>query len=272
MKQGTKKVALITGVSRNIGRAICSKFAANGFRIIGTYRSLLDNKDEMEAFKMEFPDSEVYKVDFCNQAEVSEFINTIKERTIRFDVLVNNAGIINSSGGSIQNEFLNFDLSSFSDVINCNFITAARLSIELKDNITEGGNIIFVASGACLHGSYASISYNASKAALVNLMESLSNNYYRYKRVRVNAVSPGWVNCNGDTMGTDAESKFMKKVASVTPLGRNGSPEEVANIVYYLASDEASFITGSNVIIDGGYKNHNIHYLEEAHYYTFNIQ
>ena len=264
-----KKVALITGASGNIGRAICSKFSRNGFRIIGTYLNSLDKKTEIEAFKKTYPDSEVFKVDFCNTDEVSNFISFLKNNDYRIDVFVNNAAIINTLDGVLRNEFLNFDLSSFCDVINCNFVAATRLSIELKDNINEGGNIVFVSSGGGLNGSYASISYNSSKAALNNLMESLSNNYYRFKKVRVNAVSPGWVSSKENTMGTEEDCQFMKKVADITPMGRNALPEEIANIVFFLSSNEASFINGSNVIVDGGYKNHNINYLEEAGYISW---
>jgi len=266
-----EKVALITGVSRNIGRAICSKFAKNGYRIIGTYRNSLDNVEELQRFKKEFPNSELFKVDFCDQEDVSNFISQIKQRNYKIDVLVNNAGLFNLFQGRVRNEFLDFDLQSFVDVMNCNFLTTARLSIELKDCINEGGNIVIIASGACLQGAYASISYNASKAALINLTESLSDNYYRYKRVRVNAVSPGWVDSEGESMGTDKESSFMGRVAAVTPMGRNGLPEEVANMVFFLTSNEASFTTGSNMFVDGGYKNHNVNYLEEAGYAEITI-
>lgn len=266
-----EKIALITGVSRNIGRAICKKFAQNGYRILGTYRSFLDDKEEMQRFKEEFPNSEVFKVDFCDQDDVSAFITLTKQKGYKFDVLINNAGLFNTFEGGVRNEFYNFDLASFVDVMNCNFLTTARLSIELKENINEGGSIIIIASGACLQGAYASISYNASKAALINLMESLSDNYYRYKRVRVNAVSPGWIDSERESMGADKESSFMGRVASVTPMERNGLPEEVANMVYFLSTSESSFTTGSNIFVDGGYKNHNVNYLEEAGYATFSI-
>lgn len=267
-----EKIALITGVSRNIGRAICAKFAKNGYKIIGTYRTSLDRAEELKKFKKEFPNSEVYKVDFCNQNDVTEFIKLIKKKNYKIDVLVNNAGLFNIFEGGVRNEFFNFDLASFTDVMNCNFLTTARLSIELKENMTEGGNIVIISSGACLQGAYASISYNASKAALINLMESLSDNYYRYKKVRVNAVSPGWIDSEGESMGADKESSFMGRVAAVTPMGRNGLPEEVANMVFFLTSNEASFTTGSNMFVDGGYKNHNVNYLEEAGYADITIK
>jgi 3-oxoacyl-[acyl-carrier protein] reductase len=264
------KTALITGVSKNIGRAICKQFVENDYKVYGTYKNHLDDKSEMAKFVKDFPTVELFKVDFCDQADVTNFIAKMKEHT--FDVIVNNAGMFNMYEGDVRNEFLNFDLAAFQNVINCNLITTTRLSIELKDNINEDGNIIIIASGACLQGAYASISYNASKAALINLMESLSDNYYRYRKVRVNAVSPGWINSEGSTMGADKNSTFMGRVGAVTPMQRNGTPEEVARMVYFLTTNEASFTTGANIPVDGGYKNHNINYLEEAGYATFSIQ
>jgi 3-oxoacyl-[acyl-carrier protein] reductase len=264
------KTALITGVSRNIGRAICKQFVDKGYKIYGTYKSHLDDKSAMAEFVKEFPTVELFKVDFCNQVDVTNFI--AKMINNRFDVIVNNAGMFNMHEGGVRNEFINFDLTAFQNVINCNLITTARLSIELKDNMNEGGNIVIIASGACLQGAYASISYNASKAALINLMESLSDNYYRYKKIRVNAVSPGWIDSEGSTMGTDKNSTFMGRVGAVTPMQRNGTPEEVAKMVYFLTTSEASFTTGSNIPVDGGYKNHNVNYLEEAGYASFSIQ
>jgi len=265
-----KKTALITGVSKNIGRAICKKFVDEGYRVLGTYKSHLDDKKEMAQFVKEFPTVELFKVDFCNQGEITAFIAKLKK--IEIDVLVNNAGMFNLFGDGVRNEFYNFDLAAFANVIDCNFIATARLSIELKDNMAEGGSIIIISSGASINGAYASISYNASKAALINLMESLAMNYYRHKKVRVNAVSPGWVDSEGGSMGADAESTFMGRVKAVTPMGRNGTPTEIAKVVYYLTTDDASFITGTNVAVDGGYKIHNVNYLEEAGYANFTLE
>ena len=264
------KTALITGVSKNIGRSICKEFVEKGYKVYGTYNTHLDDPTEMEKFVNEFPSVKLFKVNFCDQTGVTEFIKKMKK--YKFDALINNAGMFNLYEGSVRNEFLNFDLTAFQNVIDCNFITTARLSIELKDNMKEGGNIIIISSGASLQGAYASISYNASKAALINLMESLSGNYYRYKKVRVNAVSPGWIDSEGTSMGADKTSTFMGRVAAVTPMQRNGSPEEVAKMVYFLTTKEASFTTGSNIPVDGGYKNHNINYLEEAGYANFSIE
>lgn len=170
----------------------------------------------------------------------------------------------------VRNDFLNYDPKQFADVINCNLLATERLSIELKDNMNEGGSII-IASGASQHGAYATISYNDSKAALINLAESLAANYYRYKKVRVNVVSPGWIDSEGGSMNADETSKFMGRVAAVTLMQRNGKPKEVAKMVYFLTSEDSSFTTGSHILVDGGYHIQNVNYMEEAGYADFSI-
>lgn len=258
-----KKVALITGVSKNIGKSICRKFVDSGFQVIGTYKSMLDDVDEMAKFKNEFPAVVLHKVDLCKQGDVTNFIHKMKKYT--FDVVVNNAGMFNMlEDGSVRNEFFQFDLNAFEELINCDLISIARICIELKDCMRENGNIVNISSGAASNGAFASISYNAAKAALVNLTQSLSNNYYSFKRVRVNCVSPGWVSGDGGSMNTNENNPFMRNVARVTPMGRNGNTWEVADVVYYLTTDKASFITGADIPVDGGYSHFDVIYYEEA--------
>ena len=109
----------------------------------------------------------------------------------------------------------------------------------------QNGSIVNIASTDGLTGSYSSMSYSASKAALINLTKSLAINYGKYQ-VRVNSISPGWINT-----GMSTESSY--EATKLAPLGRNGKPQEIADLVSYLISPKASFITGSNIVIDGGY-------------------
>ena len=258
-----KQTILITGVSKNIGKSICKKYADNGYHIIGTYKSFLDNPDTLKKFKLEFPDIILHKVDLCNPNDVTRFIDEMKQ--YKFDVIVNNAGMFNMMPDeSVRNEFYNFDLQEFIDVVNCNFISVARICLELKDCINENGNIVIISSGAGSNGAFASISYNATKAALINLTQSLSNSFHYFKKVRVNCVSPGWISDEGGAMNTNDNSPLMKNVARVTPMGRNGKTNEVADAVFYLTSADASFITGANIVVDGGYSHFDVIYYEEA--------
>jgi NAD(P)-dependent dehydrogenase (short-subunit alcohol dehydrogenase family) len=121
------------------------------------------------------------------------------------------------------------------------------LSLGLKDELTTSGSIINITSTDGNTGSFASMSYAASKAALSNLTKSLANNLGA-SGIRVNAVAPGWINTG---MATEASYEAV----TLAPLGRNGKPEEVAELVYFLSSKKASFINGAIIPIDGGYTN-----------------
>jgi len=257
------KTALVTGVSKNIGRSICEKFVAGGYHVLGTYRDSLDNSDERSLFVEQFPQVELFKVDLCDQSSVTRFLETLKGR--RLDVIVNNAGMFNMMpDGRVRNEFYEFDLQAFIDLFHCDLISIARMCIELRDSMNEHGSIVNISSGAAASGAFASISYNAAKAAVTNLTQSLANSYYYHRKVRVNSVSPGWILGQGGTMNTNEEDPLMRNVARVTPMGRNGYTTEVADVVYYLCSDQASFVTGADIAVDGGYSQFDVIYYEEA--------
>jgi 3-oxoacyl-[acyl-carrier protein] reductase len=115
-----------------------------------------------------------------------------------------------------------------------------------------------------MRASYATLSYSSSKAALINLSLSLSNSFPCYKNVRVNIVSPGWVNPDdADGMGMQ-ENAPGRKAALLTSMGRNAQTTEIADVVYFLTTKESSFINGANIVVDGGWLNHNTIYYEEA--------
>ncbi|MCH5320551.1 MAG: SDR family oxidoreductase [Eubacterium sp.] len=258
-----KKRVLITGVSKNIGKSICKRFVDEGYEVIGTYKSFFDEEENRKVFIKEFENVTLFKVDLTKHTDVSNFINKMKK--YRFDVIINNAGILNmTDDNTVLNEFIDFDIDAFVDLINCNLISVARICIELKECIKNNGNIIIISSESGSNGAFASISYNASKAALINLTRSLSNNFAYYNNIRVNCVSPGWVETQNGKMNTNSNNLFVQKIAKVTPMMRNAKPKEIADVVYYLTTEQASFITGANIIVDGGYSNFDVIYYEES--------
>lgn len=258
-----KKRVLITGVSKNIGKSICERFITEGYEVIGTYKSFFDDEKIRKKFINEFKNVKLFKVDLSSHTDVSIFINEMKK--YKFDVIINNAGMLNMANDStVLNEFTNFDIDAFVDLINCNFISVARICIELKECIKSKGNIVIISSESGSNGAFATISYNASKAALINLTRSLSNNFAYYNNIRVNCVSPGWVETQNGNMNTNSNDQFIQKISKVTPLMRNAKPKEIADVVYYLTTDQASFITGANIIVDGGYSNFDVIYYEES--------
>lgn len=230
------KSALVTGITKNIGRKITERLVKDGYFIHGTYRS--DDK-EAESLKSELKNVELYKVDFSERKQTLDLIEKLKD--IKFDVIVNNAGII---------EFEQFDkleIESWDKVIEVNLNAPFIISHGLRNNINEGGSIVNIASTDGLTGAFVSMSYSASKAALINLTKSMGNVFGK-KGIRVVAIAPGWV-------GSGMDSPAIAEAMANNPLGRNAKPEEIANAVSFVVSGEASFINGQTIIVDGGYTN-----------------
>lgn len=229
------KIALVTGFSRGIGEAIVRTLVKSDYTVYGISRkeTQYSNKLIKDLKPNLFP---IY-IDLGKKKQVEEMLKRLKD--VKFDAVVNNAGIF-----EIEN-FKKFDYKIWSTILNVNLNAALLTSVRLVNQIKEGGSIVNIASTDGMIGSFSSMSYSASKAALINLTKSLAINYGKYG-VRVNAVSPGWINTG---MSTDSSYQATQ----ITPLGRNGKPQEVADVVSYLISKRASFITGANVIVDGGY-------------------
>ena len=236
MKMKNKKVALVTGVSRGIGRAIAKKLASEGYFIHGTYNT---GKKEAEELKKEIKSIEIYQVDFKDRKQTQQLVKKLKK--IKFDALVNNAGVFQLE------DFDNYDFEIWDSTFEINLNAILVICLGLKNNIKKSGAIVNIASTDGMTGSFAGMAYSASKAALINLTKSLGNNFGP-KEIRVNAIAPGWVN-------TDMDTEVVGDAPDLTPLGRNARPEEIANVVSFLLSDKASFANGATFVIDGGYTN-----------------
>lgn len=255
-----EKLALITGVTRNIGKSICRKFLTEGYHVLGSYNTSVD---AAEALQEEFQDLTLFRVDFRDTEATTDFINKMK--SYQFDVIVNNAGTMNcTDDGDIVHEFREFSLSAFEDVMRCNFYAPLRICIELQDHMKVGGTIINIASTDGMLATYASLSYSASKAALINVGKSLGNNFYPKNQVRVITISPGWIMSDEDSgMGSD-ENSAGGKAGILSPLGRNGFTYEIAEEVFGFVSSKSMLANGNNYVFDGGFTNYDVIYWEEA--------
>lgn len=237
ISQGKNKIALVTGSSRGIGLAILEKFISEGYFVIGTYNT---GKKEAEKIENKYKEKvKYYKVNFSQKTQVRNFIKRVKKYEI--NVLVNNAGMFEIE------DFDNYDVNIWYRVQQVNLNSIVELSIGLKDNISTAGCITNISSTDAYTGSFASMSYAASKAGINSITKSLANNFGRIG-IRVNAIAPGWINTS---MATEASYEASK----LTPINRNGNPEEIANIAYFLSTKDASFVNGSIITVDGGYSN-----------------
>jgi NAD(P)-dependent dehydrogenase (short-subunit alcohol dehydrogenase family) len=154
--------------------------------------------------------------------------------------LVNNAGIY------IQEDVDSYDMNIWHNTFKVNLDAIVQLTFGLKNSFQSGGAIVNISSVDGLVGTYDGMAYSASKAGLINLTQSMALNFGSMN-VRANAISPGWIDTDMNE-GVDLEG-----TVKYTPLGRFGKPVEIASTVSFLISSDASFITGANIVVDGGY-------------------
>lgn len=241
-----EKVAIVTGASRGIGRAIALDLAANGAKVVVNYHSSAEAAQEVVA-KIEAGNGAAVAV----RADVSQFdeaqalIKAALDSYGQIDILVNNAGTTRDTILMMMNEaqwdeVLDTNLKS---VFNC-CKAALRPMLRRK----KGGRIINISSVVGLAGQGGQTNYAASKAGIIGLTKSLAKEVGP-RQITVNAVAPGFF----PTALTEVLSdEMVQKAIEFTPLGRLGELEEVAHLVTFLASDKAAYITGEVIRIDGG--------------------
>lgn len=234
------KVAIITGGASGIGLATAKKLLANGASVV-----IADWKDDLESLDLG-EKSLIVKTDVSNEADVKNCIAKAMEKFGQIDLLVANAGI----GGS-PSKAHEVPLEEWQKVISVNqtgiFLMNKYCITEMLKN--GGGAIVNTSSMYGLVGTPMSFTYSCTKGAINQLTRSEALTY-ALDNIRVNAVAPGYV----DTPILAGVPDDMKAgMASQLPIGRLGKDEEIASLICYLLSDEASFITGAVVPIDGGY-------------------
>lgn len=245
-------VALVTGASRGIGRATAEHLLREGYDLHATYRTEAGAANELVAYGEKLGRKvTLHQLDATSLASQKQLISELSAAS--FNCLVFNAGIIEFE------DFEDYDHSIWDRTLETNLSSILRLSLGLKDRLVNGGAIVMVSSTDGMIGSYASMAYAASKAALNNLTSSLACNFGSMN-IRVNAVAPGWIS-------TDMTNEGSSESASVTPLGRSGTPDEVANVIGFMASAKASFVTGATIVVDGGYTSSDPIMLNEARHF-----
>jgi len=223
------KTALITGGSSGIGRAIAKRFIQEGANVI--------------IFGLKKPDYDVkfYKVDVSKGEEIKRAVKNIK----KLDILVNNAGI------NIEGDVKHTKDKELDNIININFKGAYLMCKYFLPLLEKNkGTIVNISSIIGLHPETSSSAYCSTKAALLMLTKCLAQDY-KTTNVRANAILPGMI----DTQilrSAFPSKKELEAASKKVPMGRIGKPEEIANVATFLASDEASYLNGSCITVDGG--------------------
>ncbi len=244
------KVCLITGGAAGIGKATALKFAAEGAKVV-----ICDvNEGAGQAAVADLgPAAAFYKVNVTDRAAVQAWVDDVVAKFGRVDVLVNNAGIVRDNqlirfkDGELVKQMpeADFDLViaiNLKGVFNCAQAVAPVM-------IRQGGGVILNASSVVgLYGNFGQTNYVATKAGVIGMTQVWSRELGKYG-IRVNAVAPGFT---ATEILAAMPEKVIEGMVAKTPLGRMGQPEDIANAYCFLASDEASFISGAVLRVDGG--------------------
>lgn len=243
--ENIEKTALVTGASRGIGRAIALALASKGFAVALNYAG---SHDAAEAVKKEIEDAggKAFTVqgDVSKSEDVDRIFKTVKDEFGGLDVLVNNAGI-NRDALLIRMKESNWDDVIATDLKSDFLTTKAAAAMMMRK---RKGSIINISSVVGIMGNIGQANYAAAKAGVIGLTKACAKEMAA-RNIRVNAVAPGFI----ETAMTDGiPEKIREGMIASIPMGRMGQPEDIARTVCFLASDDASYITGQVLVVDGG--------------------
>ncbi len=234
------KVALVTGASRGIGKAIAETLANAGVHVVCVSRSAAD----VQAVADTLPNASSAACDVSSTASFTELVNNIVGEHGRLDILVNNAGI--TRDGLI----MRMKEDDWNMVLDINLKGAFNgIKAVMRSMMKQrSGRIINISSVVGLTGNAGQANYAASKAGLIGLTKSTAKELSS-RGITVNCIAPGYISTDMTAELSDAVKEDLEKQI---PLGRIGSPEDIANAVLFLASDESGYITGQTITVDGG--------------------
>jgi 3-oxoacyl-[acyl-carrier protein] reductase len=239
------KTVIISGAARGIGRAIAIDLAKEGasisFNFLRNYKDAEDLEKEIKNFGVKVKS---FQVDIRDYDAVKSWVDNTKELFGGIDIAVNNAGVIRDKALALM------EPEDWHEVINTNLdgtfnLTKAVIITFMKQ---KSGVIINITSVSGIAGMSRQTNYSASKAGMIGFTKSLAREVASYN-IRVNAVAPGFIETD---MLRDLKEEYKSQIINKIPLSRLGKPEEVSRVVRFLVSDDACYITGQTIVIDGG--------------------
>ena len=240
-----KKTVLITGASRGLGASIARVFAKHHHNIIINYKNseeeALKLAEELKQYNIEVLP---IKANITKEEEIKNMVQKSINKFKKIDVLINNAGI------AIDTTYEDKTKENFMEILDTNLIGPFLVSKYVGEHMLkeEQGNIINISSTNGIDTYYEySLDYDASKAGLISLTHNLATHYAPY--INVNAVAPGWINTE---MNKELDEAYIKEEESKILLNRFADPVEIANVVYFLSTEEAKYINNEVIRVDGG--------------------
>jgi len=244
MKKLENKIAIITGGADGLGKAGALQFAENGATVIVWDMNEETGRQTVTEIEQKGGKAEFYKVNVANYSEVQNTVNQVIAAYGKIDILVNNAGITRDS------TLKKMSPEQWDQVIAVNLTGVFNCSKLVSEHMVANnyGRIINTSSVVALYGNFGQTNYVATKAGVIGMTKTLAKELGR-KGITVNAVAPGFMLTE---MVKKMPEEVLKSMEAKVPVGRLGKPEEIGSIYLYLASDEAAYINGATISVDGG--------------------
>lgn len=241
----TGKIALVTGAGRGIGREIALTLAKNGATVIVNYNGSKASADEVVAeIEKNGGSAEAMQCNVSDFAASEEFVKQVLAKYKKVDILVNNAGVTR------DNLIMRMSEEDYDAVLDTNLKGAFNMIRHLSRSFIKqrGGKIINISSVSGVLGNAGQANYSASKAGLIGLTKSVAREFAS-RGINVNAVAPGFIDTD---MTKNMTEEAKKELNGMIPMGKMGSTKDIADLVMFLAGDNANYITGQVICVDGG--------------------
>lgn len=244
MDSNEKYIALVTGGTGGLGTAICKRLSNDGYHVVTSYNNAEKAAKWKEQMKADGYEIDMYQVDVSDYKSVENLVAEVEKSLGPIDILVNNAGITRDG------QFRKMTVENWDAVLKTNLYSVFNCTRNVINQMCDRnyGRIINISSVNGQRGQFGQANYSAAKAGMHGFTKTLAMEVAR-KGITVNTISPGYI---ATDMVMAVPEEIRNKIVAEIPIGRMGGTEEIAHLVSFLASKEASFITGANYAINGG--------------------